>query len=289
MNDMAGLTQSIRKHLAALVRSSGLPETADSLERMTVAWLEKKRMFEGQVRALHMEDLPRLAPGDERGVLLLTWSGSLVSLEPPGPSGRRGEYASIELRTDVPHLVLLDGVGLPEGLAVDKEAVFSSGPVHRTSALLSIAACEAVLPRDEQVRRIREAMIYLTSGFVKINRTVTGPGTGFPELLTMKSIVAYLAEKNGLSRRQVRQLIEDYHSILQSGILLGQRVPLGKLGRLFLKQQPARKARVGVNPASGEKITIAARPPQAVPRMRFSRLLRERAKLTDIDQAPRGT
>ncbi len=123
-----GITESIRRHLAALVRSSGLPATPESLQRMTVAWLEKKRMFEGQARALHMQDLPALAAGDERGVLLLTWSGSLVSLEPPGAAGRRGEYASIELRTDVPHLVLLDGVGLPEGLAVVREAVFSSAP-----------------------------------------------------------------------------------------------------------------------------------------------------------------
>ncbi len=295
MDGTRDITPAIRRHLAALIRSSGLPETDESMERMTVAWLEKKHMFEDQVRALHMQDLPALPSEDERGVLLLTWSGSLVSLEPAGAAGRRGEYASIELRTDVPHLMLLHGVGLPVGLAVDREAVFSSGPVHSTSALLKIAGCDPGLPREEQARRIREAMIYLTSGFVAINRTVVAPNTGFPELLTMKSIVAYLAEKNGMSRRKARQLIEDYHSLLQSGMLLGQRVPLGRIGRLFLRPQPARKARVGRNPATGEKITIPARPPQAVPRVSFGRTLKERAKAwtpkaqpkpTDIDQNP---
>jgi len=286
MDDVETISPSVRRHLAALVRGSGLPETEESLQRMSLAWLQKKRMFEEQARALDMRDLPALGAGDQRGALLLTWSGSLVSLEPPGPEGRRGEYASIELRTDVPRLVLMNGVDFPEGLAVDREAVFSSGPVRRTSAILKIAACDPELPREEQARRIREATIYLTNGFVKINRTVAGPGTGFPELLTMRSIIAYLAEKNGLSRRLARQLIDDYHAVLQSGMLLGQRVPLGKMGRMFLRQQPARKARVGLNPATGQKITIAARPPRAVPRMSFSRLLKERAKLADPRSGP---
>ena len=98
----------------------------------------------------------------------------------------------------------------------------------------------------------------------------------------MKSMIAYLAEKNGLSRRQARQLLEDYHALLQSGMLLGQRVPLGKMGKLFLRPRPARKARVGVNPSTGQKITIAARPPEAVPRISFSRLLKERARQADL-------
>jgi nucleoid DNA-binding protein len=276
--DDAAISKPIRAHLEALVRSSGLPDTEESFQRMSTAWLSKKSMFEGQARALDMEQLPTLAAGDSRGVLLLTWSGSLVSLEPPGPEGRRGEYASIEMRMDVPHLVLLEGVDFPQGLALDREAEFSGGPVKRTSALLKIAACRPDLPMEEQARRIREATIYLTNGFVKINRTVAAPSTGFPELMTQKSMIAYLAEKNGLTRKQARQLLEDYYLLVQSGILLGQKVPLGRLGRLFLREQPARKARVGLNPATGQKITIAARPPQAVPRMTFSRLLKERAK-----------
>ena len=286
MDDVAGISKPIREHLVALVRSSGLPDTEESLQRMGAAWLSKRRMFEDQARALDMQELASLAAGDSRGVLLLTWSGSLVSLEPSGSEGRRGEYASVEMRTDVPHVLLLNRVDFPQGLAVDREAEFSAGPLKRTSALLKIAACDPGLPPDEQARRIREATIYLTSGFVKINRTVAAPGTGFPELMTTKSMIAYLAEKNALSKRQARQLIEDYHMLLQAGMLLGQRVRLGRLGRLFLREQPPRKARVGVNPATGQKITIAARPPQAVPRMSFSKLLKDRAKAWMPDNSP---
>jgi len=278
MDEVAGISKPIRDHLASLVRSSGLPDTEETFQRMAAAWLSKKRMFEDQARALDMQELDSLPAGDRRGVLLLTWSGSLVSLEPPSPTERRGEYASVEMRTDVPHLLLLDGVDIPRGLALNQEAEFSAGPLRRTSALLKIVACDPSVAADEQARRIREATIFLTNGFVKINRTVARHESGYPELMTLKSMVAYLAEKNGLSKKRARQLIEDYHTLLQAGILLGQRVPLGKLGKLFLKEQPARKARVGVNPATGQKITIAARPPQPVPRMSFSRLLKERAR-----------
>jgi nucleoid DNA-binding protein len=227
-----------------------------------------------------MRELPSLAEDDPRGALLLTYSGSLVSVGPLEAGGRRVEYASIELRTDVPRLAVMESSRLEGGMSVDSEARFSPGPVRSTSSLLLIAACDPSVPREEQARRIREATIYLTNGFVKINRTVADPGAGFPELLTMKTIVGYLAEKNGVTRKLARQLLEDYVSVLESGLLLGHRVPLGKMGRLFLGKRPARKARVGLNPASGQKITIPARPPQSVPRISFSRLLKERARQT---------
>jgi nucleoid DNA-binding protein len=229
-----------------------------------------------------MEDLAVFRADDPRGALLLTYSGSLLSVGPLKGEGRRIEYASIELRTDVPHLALAEAAGLAEGLVVATEARLSGGPVETTSPVLKIAACPEDVPRDEQEKRIREATIFLTNGFVTINRTLAPPMGGFPDQFTMRSVVGYLASRNGLTLRQTRQLIDDYLTVIQSGMLLGQRVPLGSLGRLFLKLRPARKARVGNNPATGQKITLPARPAEAVPRMSFSRLLKERARLTEL-------
>lgn len=277
-DDASSLSPSIKAHLAVLVKNAGLQDTEESRARMERAWLQKKRLFEAQVRALDMRELPELPADDPRGALLLTWSGSLVSIGPLEPEGRMVEYASIELRTDVPRLAVRDCSKLEADLRQDAEATFSPGPVRSTSAVLLIAACDPSVPREEQAKRIREATIFLTDGFVKINRTVAGPGTEFPDLFTTRAIVGYLAEKNGVSRKLARQLLDDYVSILESGLLLGHRVPLGRIGRLSLKRRPAAKARVGQNPATGEKITIPARPPHAVPRFAFSRLLKERSR-----------
>jgi len=278
------LNTAIKAHLQGLIRSSGLPETEDSLAEMTRVWFEKKDMFEAQIKALDMLDLERFSADDPRGVLLLTWSGSLLSMGPRGGdrSGRRTEYASIELRTDVPHLAMSEQGELESDLTLAQPATLRGGPVSRTSPLLTIAACDPAVPPEEQEKRIREATIFLTNGFVRINRTVTRPGRDFPEQLTIKSIVTYLARKNELSQKQVRQLIDDYHMMLESGLLLGLRVPLGKMGRLSLRKRPARKARVGINPATGDKITLKARPEEQAPRMAFSRLLKDRVRQTPV-------
>jgi nucleoid DNA-binding protein len=285
-----GLSTAIRVHLQGLLGSSGLPDTEESLEEMIRVWFEKKDMFESQVKALDMQQLERFSAEDPRGALVLTWSGSLLSMGPAtgAGAGRRMEYASIELRTDVPHLAVSEGGELESDLAVGELAKLRSGPISSTSALLTIAACDAAVPAEEQEKRIREATIFLTNGFVRINRTVTRPGRDFPEQLTMKSIVTYLARKNELSQKKTRQLLDDYLAMLESGLLLGLRVPLGKMGRLSLRKKPARKARVGINPATGGTITLKARPEEQAPRMAFSRLLKDRVRQTSVQGPTRN-
>ena len=76
------LNTAIRAHLQGLIRSSGLPETEDSLAEMARVWFEKKDMFEAQIKALDMRELERFSADDPRGALLLTWSGSLLSMGP---------------------------------------------------------------------------------------------------------------------------------------------------------------------------------------------------------------
>jgi nucleoid DNA-binding protein len=192
------------------------------------------------------------------------------------------EYSSIELRTDVPHLARAPAGVVQADVSLGGPARLRDGPVASTSGLLKIAACDAAVPAEEQEKRIREATIYLTNGFVRINRTVALRGRDLPEQMTMKSIVTYLARKNVMSQKATRQLLEDYHMMLESGLLLGLRVPVGKMGRMKLRRYAARKARLGINPATGERITLKARPEELAPRMTFSRLLRDRARGTPV-------
>jgi nucleoid DNA-binding protein len=280
------LTVAIRSHLNGLIRNSGLPETPQSLEEMARVWFEKKAMFEAQVKALDMRELERFSADDPRGALLLTWSGSLLSMGPRKAEGegRAMEYASIELRVDVPHLAKSDRGALQSDLSLNDPASVKGGPIASTSPLLSIVACDPAVPPEEQEKRIREATIFLTNGFIRINRTVTRPGRDFPDQLTMKSMVTYLARKNELSQKQTRQLLDDYLVMLESGLLLGLRVPIGKMGKLSLRKRAARKARLGINPATGERITLNARPQEMTPRMTFSRILKDRARATPFSE-----
>jgi nucleoid DNA-binding protein len=272
------LDESTRAHLSGLLDSSGLPQTKETLQVLAGIWLEKKRLFEEQIRALDMLEVIDLPASDPRGALLLTSSASLVSVGPLEPEGRRLEYASIQLRTDVPHLLSVDNAGLQGDLAVGREARFTASPLQTTSQLLKIAVCDPAVGSEEQAKRLREATIFLTNRFVKINRTATVPGADTPAQFHTHNLVTFLARRNGLSQKQTRRILDDYHLLLESGLLLGERVRLGRIGTLTLRKLPARKARVGVNPATGQPLTISARPETSAPRLAFSRQLKERAR-----------
>ncbi|TVQ40346.1 MAG: HU family DNA-binding protein [Spirochaetaceae bacterium] len=102
----------------------------------------------------------------------------------------------------------------------------------------------------------------------------------------MRSMVQYVARKNSVTQVVARQLIDDYLQMVEAGALLGERVPLGRIGRLLYGVRPPQKARVGRNPASGEEITIPARPATAVPRMRFSSYIKQRTAALPLEDEP---
>ena len=98
-----------------------------------------------------------------------------------------------------------------------------------------------------------------------------------PEKLTGSSLVGYLAEKNGLSRKDIKQVLEDLYEIVGTGVMRGERVAIGKIGKMFIRVRPARGPRTGRNPLTGQEITIPAKPATRVPRFTFSKTFKEAA------------
>jgi len=72
--------------------------------------------------------------------------------------------------------------------------------------------------------------------------------------LTKSKIIATLAEKTDLTKKQVAQFLEDLASLAYSEAKNGFTIP--GLGKLVLVK---RKARMGRNPATGEAIHIPAK------------------------------
>ncbi len=98
-----------------------------------------------------------------------------------------------------------------------------------------------------------------------------------PERLSSASLIGYLAEKNGLARKDVKQVMEDLFEMIGAGVMRGERVAIGKIGKMFIRVKPARAARTGRNPATGQEIMIAAKPATKVPRFTFSKTFKELA------------
>jgi nucleoid DNA-binding protein len=282
MTRFEDLPERIQRHLQSITESSGLQPGEDSLARITANWIEKRDLFEEQTELLDMRDIEELLRDDDRGVLVLTYSGSLLSLGPAGgddatpAAGRSFEYASIPLRADVPSLVREDDVRLEGSIRRDAPARFSNCSIEQSSPVLRAVACDPEVSAADQERRIREATIFLTNGFVKLNRTLTMPA-GDIEHFTMKTMVQYVAKKNDITQALARQVIDDYLLTAEAGALLGERVPLGRIGKLYLGSRSAQKARMGRNPQTGEEMLIPAKPETGVPKLNFSKHLKERA------------
>jgi len=102
-------------------------------------------------------------------------------------------------------------------------------------------------------------------------------GVKIPDKFSGSSIVGYLSDKNGLSRKDVKQVVEDLYELIAAGVMKGERVAIGKMGKAFIRVRPARKARQGRNPLTGETIMIAAKPATKVPRFTFSKAFKEAA------------
>ena len=98
-----------------------------------------------------------------------------------------------------------------------------------------------------------------------------------PDKLTGTSLVGYLAEKNGLARKDAKQVMEDIFELVAAGVMRGERVAIGKMGKIFIRVRPARAARMGRNPLNGQEIKIPAKPATKVPRFTFSKTFKDLA------------
>jgi nucleoid DNA-binding protein len=98
-----------------------------------------------------------------------------------------------------------------------------------------------------------------------------------PDKLTSASLIGFLAEKSELPRKDVKQLMEDLFDVIGTGVMRGERVAIGKIGKMFIRVRPARASRTGRNPLTGQEITIPAKPATKVPRFTFSKTFKEAA------------
>lgn len=99
----------------------------------------------------------------------------------------------------------------------------------------------------------------------------------YPDKYTSTTMVRYIAEKNNLPRNQAKEIVESVFDVINAGVIAGDRVPIGRFGKMYVKVRPARKARKGRNPITGQEITIPAKRATKVPKFTFSKAFKESA------------
>jgi len=76
-----------------------------------------------------------------------------------------------------------------------------------------------------------------------------------PATITVKHLAAGIVERHGLPKKQADTMLADVFGQLVDHLKAGERVRIGGLGIIEVKNRPAR---MGRNPATGEAIQIKA-------------------------------
>ena len=78
--------------------------------------------------------------------------------------------------------------------------------------------------------------------------------------LTQTQLAAAVADRAGLSRADAKRALTALDEVALEQLGNAEKVRIGSLVQLTVRVKPAQKARKGRNPATGEQITIAAKP-----------------------------
>lgn len=77
---------------------------------------------------------------------------------------------------------------------------------------------------------------------------------------TKSEILATICKDTGLSRKQVTGVFDSLHGAIRKSLRSNGLFTLPGLLKLKVVKKPATKAREGVNPFTGEKMTFKAKP-----------------------------
>jgi len=78
--------------------------------------------------------------------------------------------------------------------------------------------------------------------------------------LTQAQLVGAVADRAELSKADAKRAVEALETIILEQLNNAEKVRIGGIVQLTVRVKPATKKRTGRNPATGEEITIAAKP-----------------------------
>lgn len=167
------LDAAIAEHLKGIRKSLEITDDNEALEVLAKAWIEKEDAFNRQIDEKNMEIVEEFDPDNEDGgVLLLTYSGSLLSIGPRQDEMRSASYASIGLRKDVPEFAETEDAELEGSVRTTDLARFIRGPVQSSSKIYKMAIFKEEMDAQEEEELLAEVTQILAEDFTEVNRTI---------------------------------------------------------------------------------------------------------------------
>jgi nucleoid DNA-binding protein len=82
--------------------------------------------------------------------------------------------------------------------------------------------------------------------------------------LTQSQLAVAVADRAEVSKAEAKRVLDALEEVAFEEIANAEKVKIGGLVQLTVRMRPASKARPGRNPATGEEITISAKPASVV-------------------------
>lgn len=166
------IPEHIKSHVKELVSKAGLPEGDESLETISQIWLEKEKIFKEETSKMNMEERDFFDKNEPKGAIVLTYSGSILTIGPLVDGKRKVSYASIGLRKDVPELASKDNSVLANNIELDDVIEFETGPVKRTSSVYKIFVSKEDNPPEKELDKITVVATEIIDECVEVNKTL---------------------------------------------------------------------------------------------------------------------
>ena len=93
--------------------------------------------------------------------------------------------------------------------------------------------------------------------------------------MTKTQILAAMAEAAGISKKQAAQALDTLLTLAYKGAKAEKGFTIPGLGKLLVRKVPARKARMGRNPQTGEEVKIPAKPASRKVAFRLAKACKE--------------
>jgi len=103
--------------------------------------------------------------------------------------------------------------------------------------------------------------------------------------LTQTQLVSMVAERAELNKSDAKRALAALEDVVLEELANAQKVRIGGLVQLTVRIKPATKKRTGRNPATGEQITISAKP--ASVDLRARPLAKAKGSLPSVQKARR--
>lgn len=103
--------------------------------------------------------------------------------------------------------------------------------------------------------------------------------------MTQSQLITAVADRAEMSKAEAKRALTALEEVVLEEIGNAQKVKIGSLVQLTVRVKPATKARKGRNPATGEEITISAKPASVDVRARA--LARTKEAVPSVQKARR--